>query len=192
MKLRQSGMPEETYWESLFDVPSILDKLQIDARLNDVVELGCGYGTFAIPVARQISGMLTTFDIEADMVERTRRRAEGAGLHNVVCELRDVLHDGFGKEAVSQDACLLFNILHGEAPVRLLSEATRILRPGGMALVIHWRHDPSTPRGPTMEIRPRAEQIVAWAEETGKLEPVGPPINLPPWHFGLRLRRIAE
>ncbi len=27
MKFRESGMPEETYWESLFDVPLILDRL---------------------------------------------------------------------------------------------------------------------------------------------------------------------
>ncbi|NQU11895.1 class I SAM-dependent methyltransferase, partial [bacterium] len=46
MKLRDSGMPEEAYWESLFDVPLILDRLGMDARLGDVVEFGCGYGTF--------------------------------------------------------------------------------------------------------------------------------------------------
>lgn len=42
MKLRESSMPEEAYWETLFDVPQILDRLEIDSRLKDVVELGCG------------------------------------------------------------------------------------------------------------------------------------------------------
>ena len=42
MRLRESGMPEEAYWETLFDVPLILDRLGIDARLKNVVELGCG------------------------------------------------------------------------------------------------------------------------------------------------------
>ena len=37
MKLRESGMPEEVYWETLFDVPLILDRLGIDALLKDVV-----------------------------------------------------------------------------------------------------------------------------------------------------------
>ena len=68
MKVRESGMPEEAYWESLFDVPLILDRLGIDARLRDVVEFGCGYGTFTIPVARRISGTLRTFDIDQAMV----------------------------------------------------------------------------------------------------------------------------
>jgi hypothetical protein len=31
MKIRDSGMPEEAYWESLFDVPLVLARLGIDA-----------------------------------------------------------------------------------------------------------------------------------------------------------------
>ena len=41
MKLRESGMPEESYWETLFDMELILDRLETDGRLSDVVELGC-------------------------------------------------------------------------------------------------------------------------------------------------------
>ncbi len=64
MKLRDSGMPAEAYWEMLFDVPLILDRLGIDAQLADVAELGCGYGTFTVPIAQRIAGTLTTCDIE--------------------------------------------------------------------------------------------------------------------------------
>ena len=192
MKLRESGMPEETYWESLFDVPMVIDRLGIDNTFRDVVELGCGYGTFTLGVASRIYGVLTTFDVDEAMVERTRFRAGLAGIRNIVCEKRDVFRDGFGMEAGSQNACLLFNILHGEEPVRLLAEAARVLRPGGMVLVIHWRHDPSTPRGPAMDIRPQPDQIYRWARQTPVLQPVGPPIDLPPWHFGLRLQRTTQ
>ena len=192
MKLRESGMPEETFWESLFDVPLILDRLGIDARLKDVVELGCGYGTFTIPGARRISGTLTTVDIDPAMIERTRRRAAAAGVRNVHCELCDVLADGLGVGPASQDACLLFNILHGEEPVRLLAEAARVVRPGGAVMVIHWRFDRATPRGPSMDIRPRPEQIVAWAGRTECLAATGPALDLPPWHYGLRFQRQAD
>ena len=192
MKLRESGMPEETFWESLFDVPLILDRLGIDARLKDVVELGCGYGTFTIPGARRISGKLTTVDIDPAMIARTRQRATAAGVRNVHCELCDVLADGLGVGPASQDACLLFNILHGEEPVRLLAEAARVVRPGGAVLVIHWRHDRATPRGPGMDIRPRPEQIVAWAGRTERLAATGPALDLPPWHYGLRFQRQAD
>jgi hypothetical protein len=40
--------------------------------------------------------------------------------------------------------------------------------------VIHWRYDAATPRGPSMEIRPRPEQIGKWADQTGLLEVEGP------------------
>lgn len=191
MKLRESGMPEESYWESLFDVRLILDRLGIDAKLHDVVELGCGYGTFTLPVARCIGGMIETFDIEPAMVERTRQRAEQSGLGNVRASVRDVLAEGFGGDPGTKDACLLFNILHGEEPERLLTHAVRSVRPGGLILVIHWRHDPATPRGPSLEIRPTPEQILDWARLTGRLRFVAPVLDLPPWHYGLRFVNIS-
>ncbi len=192
MKLRESGMPDEAYWETLFDVPLILHRLGIDFRLRNVVEFGCGYGTFTIPVARRISGLLTTFDLDQAMVERTRQRAAAAGAYNIVYVVQDVFANGFGGEAGSKDGCLLFNILHCEEPGRVLAEAGRVVRSGGQVLVIHWRYDPATPRGPNMEIRPRPDQIVGWAKETGVLEAEGDVIDLPPWHYGLRLQRVGS
>ncbi|MBE0544475.1 MAG: class I SAM-dependent methyltransferase [Verrucomicrobia bacterium] len=190
MKLRESGMPEEAYWETLFDVPLILDRLGINRQLRDVVELGCGYGTFTLPVAQRISGVLTTFDIESEMVERTRQRAAQAGVGNVLYVVGDVFTDGFG-ESASKDACLLFNILHCEQPMKLLAEAAQVVRPAGFVYVIHWRYDPATPRGPSTEIRPRPEQILDWAEEAGLLASPEGVLDLPPWHYGIRFQHVT-
>jgi SAM-dependent methyltransferase len=177
MKIRDSGMPAEQYWETLFDVPLILERLGIDESLNDVVELGCGYGTFTIPIARAIHGTLTTFDVDQEMIERTRHRA---GDLTIVCEERDVMESGFGLQA---DAALLFNILHGASPVKLLRHAA-VAAP--KVLVIHWKYG-ETPRGPNLDIRPRPEQIAIWAAEA-ELQ-AGPVIDLPPWHYGMVLQR---
>src|SRR6266581_7106682 len=116
MKVRDSGMPEEAYWETLFDMPLILDRLKIDGQFGDVVEFGCGYGTFTVPVAKLVSGTVTTFDIDEAMIERTRQRSAAARVYNVRYVVRDVFADGFGGEAGSKDVCLLFNILHCEEP----------------------------------------------------------------------------
>jgi SAM-dependent methyltransferase len=180
MKIRDSGMPDESYWETLFDVPLILDRLNI-ADFHDVAELGCGHGTFSIPIANAISGTFFTFDVDPAMLARTRERAKGLP---ILCEKRDVMQSGFG---VCADCVLLFNILHGERPVELLQHAANALNDGGQVLVIHWRYG-QTPRGPSLDIRPRPEQIIEWAKEA-ELEPVGGVIDLPPWHYGLRLRR---
>ncbi len=173
-------MPDEPYWESLFDIPLILKRLAI-GRFHDVAELGCGYGTFTVPIAKAIRGTVYTFDLEPEMLARTRARTAGL---RVICQQRDVVERGFG---VQVDVVLLFNILHCEQPVSLLDHATAALRPGGEVLVIHWRHG-TTPRGPNLAIRPRPEQIAEWATLAG-LEPAGEVLDLPPWHYGLRLRR---
>jgi SAM-dependent methyltransferase len=190
MKLRDSGMPDEAYWETLFDVPLILERLGIDSSLGDsvfgdVVELGCGYGTFSIPIARAIRGTLTTYDIDPAMVERTRQRAAELPTGKLICELRDVAAEGFGVTGV--DAALVFNLLHCNEPVALLDRAADAVRPGGLVLAIHWRHA-ETPRGPNLDIRPRPEQIAEWAEATGRLQREGEHVDLPPWHYGWRFR----
>jgi hypothetical protein len=41
MKIRDSGMPDEPYWESLFDVALMLSRLNV-SRFNNVAELGGG------------------------------------------------------------------------------------------------------------------------------------------------------
>lgn len=192
MKLRDSGMPEEQYWETLFDVPSVIDALGIDSRLRDVAEFGCGFGTFSIPVAQRISGRLLAFDIEPSMIARTRERATAASLSNVVLRECDVMEYGFGLPVESLDAVLLFNILHCESPDRLLRHASRVVRPGGHVLVIHWQYDPRTPRGPDLSIRPRPEQVSAWAQDTGELCAEEGMIDLPPWHYGLKFVRLRN
>lgn len=185
-------MPEEQYWETLFDVPLVLKAFGIDNRLRDVAEIGCGFGTFSIPIARQISGRLFAFDIDPNMIARTRERATAASLTNLVMHECDVMENGFGLLDGSVDAALLFNILHCESPERLLRHASQVVREGGQVLVIHWQHDSRTPRGPDLSIRPRPEHILAWALATGELEADGGLIKLPPWHYGLKLVRLLR
>jgi SAM-dependent methyltransferase len=185
MKLRDSGMPDEAYWETLFDVPLVLERLGIDESLGDVVELGCGYGTFSIPVARAILGTLHTFDIDHAMVGRTLERAAELPPGKIDCQFRDVITDGFGVTGV--DAALVFNLLHCDDPVALLTHAANAARVGGLVLAIHWRYG-ETPRGPSLDIRPRPEQLAAWAQDTGRLIVEGAAIDLPPWHYGWRFR----
>ncbi len=188
MQLRESGMPPQDYWETLFDVPSILDAFGFDAATHAVAELGCGYGTFTLPLAQRISGTVYTIDIDPAMVVTTERRAATAGLTNVRAAVRDVLAEGFGVAPGSCGAVLLFNILHAEEPAALLRAARKAVPSGGLVAVIHWRHDIATPRGPSLDIRPRPEQIEAWAVDAG-LVVDGTSFDLPPWHFGLKLRR---
>jgi SAM-dependent methyltransferase len=190
MKLRESGMPAQDYWETLFDVPAILDAFGFGPTTADVAELGCGYGTFTIPLAKRIAGRVIAIDFDPAMVATTQQRGMEAGLNNIHAMTRDVVADGFGVEPASCDAALLFNILHGEEPFSILSAACEAVRPGGTVAVIHWRSDIVTPRGPSAEIRPKAADILEWAEAVGGLAPAKAPFLLPPWHYGVSLRKM--
>ena len=190
MKLRESGMPPEDYWETLLDAEAILTRFRLDATTRDVAELGCGYGTFTLPLARRIGGRVHAIDIDGTMVERTIARAAQEGVRNIAAAQRDILTQGYGCPDESCDAGLLFNILHGESPVELLRETARVVRPGGMVAVIHWRTDISTPRGPSAEIRPPPEKIAEWATLAGDLRLSEGLFELPPYHFGLIFTRL--
>jgi SAM-dependent methyltransferase len=188
MKIRDSGMPDPQMWESFFEPSLVLHRLAFSSNTGDVADLGCGYGTFSIAAAQLTSGIVHAFDIDRDMITATDTKARSLGLSNVMAVVRDFVAEGTGLSELSVGYAMLFNVLHAEDAVGLLREAFRILRPQGALGVIHWVHDASTPRGPDLSIRPRPEQCSTWASQVGfVLE--GAPISLPPYHYGLVLRK---
>lgn len=193
MLIRESGMPAQAYWETLFDVPLILDAFGFTADSSavtgPVAELGCGYGTFTVPLAQRLSHPIHALDLDPAMVATARARARAAGLTHVHASVRDVLTDGFGLPHSSCAAVLLFNILHAEDPITLLSAARDLVHPGGQIAVIHWRSDLPTPRGPSLAIRPTPAQILTWAATAGGLTAPDTTLDLPPWHYGLKFLR---
>jgi ubiquinone/menaquinone biosynthesis C-methylase UbiE len=154
-----------------------------------VVEFGCGYGLFTVPAAKRISGTLYALDIDRRMVEATAVRVAEAGVTNVVTQERDFVAAGCGRPDASVGYAMLFNILHIEEPVALLREAHRTLAPGGRLGVIHWKHDPTTPRGPSMAIRPTQDQCRRWAEEAGLRFLRDEDLCCCSWHWGIVLER---
>lgn len=188
MKVHDSGMPEQVYWDSLFDIGTILKWMGCADRFETVVEVGCGYGTFTVPVAVATKGRLIGFDIEQHMLDIAQANTDTAGVNNVELKRRDVLADGTGLEADSVDRVMLFNLLHFPERHQLLVEVARILKPGGQVDVLHWRKDIPTPRGPQVDTRPDKSTILRAIEGTS-LAPKGDARVLPPYHWGLQLVR---
>ena len=191
MKGRESGMPDEDRWATFFDADAAIRRLiATDAILGDVVEFGCGYGTFTLPAARRTTGSVTALDIEDDLVTLVREKATDAGLANVRAARRDFVTAGTGLDDGSQSHAMIYNLLHIERPIDLLSEARQVLRPDGRLSVIHWRSDIATPRGPSLDIRPTPERCRAWMAEVGftAIRPVDLS-DCCPFHFGLVAER---
>jgi SAM-dependent methyltransferase len=182
MKTRESGMPGEGYWESFFQPEATLRMLGLSEGCHNVLEVGCGYGTFTIPAAKIVGGTVYALDIDPEMVARTIQRAHATGQANV----RSIQHDFLTEPPPVTDAdfAMLFNILHAEQSPCLLSRARAALRAGGLLGIIHWNHDPQTPRGPSMEIRPHPEDLRRLAVAAGFVIQT-PHVDLPPWHYGI-------
>ncbi len=190
MKIRDSGMPDKDMWGGFFSPKKTLETLGLDSSVHDAVEFGCGYGTFTIPAAWMINGLIYALDIEPDMISVTENEAKKHGLSNVRAILRDFIADGSGLPDESVDYVMLFNILHLEKPMVLLKEAKRILKAGGILSITHWNYDPSTPRGPSMDIRPKPEDCIKWAEQAGFVK--AERFNLKPYHYGIVMTKKGE
>jgi SAM-dependent methyltransferase len=191
MQTRESNMPEEDIWATFFRPDRALRRLGLTRHCRDVIEFGCGYGTFTIVAAQVVSGTVFACDIDPAMVATTGKRARQAGARNIVAYRDDFTRPDFPPPSDRVDYAMLFNILHAEHPQTLLGLAHRVLQPGGLLAIMHWNYDPSTPRGPSMDIRPRPEQCRDWAVQAGfTLLPSGI-VNLPPYHYGMTLRRLA-
>lgn len=187
MKGRESGMPEEGMWGGFFKPGTVLEVLGLDDRIQDVAEFGSGYGTFTIPAAQKVQGTVYAFDIEPEMINLTKTKAMNLGLKNVETVLHDFLMEKTDLQDESVDYVMLFNILHLENPQKLLHEAYRILRKEGKLGIIHWNYDPSTPRGPSMEIRVKPEECIRWAFASGFEQPEQH--DLRPYHYGIVMRK---
>lgn len=188
MKVRDSGMPSEDIWSDFFNVDLIFTELQISSDIRDLVEIGCGYGTFTIPAAKVIKGIVYSFDIESEMLQIVKQKLDKEDVHNVNLELRDVLTRKTGLANNSVDYVMLFNILHHDSPYDFFYEAFRILKPKGKVGILHWRSDILTPRGPDLSIRPKPEQILQWIDKS-EFRIEREPVIIEPYHYGIVLSK---
>jgi len=182
-RVRESGMPAIGVWEEFFRPDEVINAFDI-ASTHRVLELGSGYGTFTLPLARRCRHV-RTIDLDESLVQRLRndRRLEGLPVECVVGDFFDphIIH-GSG----ATDVVVLFNILHMERPVGLLRTAARLLNRGGFVAIIHWRNDIDTPRGPPLEIRPSATSCIEWCRRAGFDTVERVVLAGAPYHFGIR------
>lgn len=186
MKYRESGMPNEQLWDTFFNPQLILSQMDVDKSINNLIDIGCGYGTFLIPAASLVNGTVIGIDIESEMIEDCKKKVHEQNVKNIELICGDISTENvintLEKYKGAIDYISLFNILHCEQPLELLKNVYNAVDKNGKTGVIHWKYE-NTPRGPSMEIRPTPEAIIGWATKTGfSLEKY---IELPPYHFGL-------
>jgi ubiquinone/menaquinone biosynthesis C-methylase UbiE len=126
---------------------------------DTVVDVGCGPGFFIIPMARLVGprGRVVAVDIQPEMLEKTRRRAERAGVGDRV-RLHLAGEKSLGLD-VRADFALVFWMAHEvDDLVRLFRDILETLTPEGICLLVEPRaHVPAK----------RYEEIVAAAVAAG-------------------------
>lgn len=107
---------------------------------DTVLDIGCGPGFFTIPLARLVGGTghVVAVDIQSGMLDRTRRRAEKAGL---AARVRLVKADETGLHLEgAADLALVFWMAHEVKDLEKLFAGIRAaLKPDGRLLLVEPR-----------------------------------------------------
>ncbi|MCR4323333.1 MAG: class I SAM-dependent methyltransferase [Candidatus Azambacteria bacterium] len=127
----------------------------------EVADFGCGQGDFTIAAAKLIGpeGKVHAIDIQDSALSSTRSKARIDGVLNIDLVMGNVEVPGASKCAdISQDAVILSNLLfQTEKRAEILREASRVLKPGGIAIFVDWKKE--APLGPMRNLRMEKAEI---------------------------------
>jgi ubiquinone/menaquinone biosynthesis C-methylase UbiE len=162
---KKESMPCPSSLSWLVDLPirrrymrPVLDRVGLSPG-ETVLELGPGPGAFTIDAARRLGaeGKLIAVDIQPEMIDQVKERAQEAGLSNVETHVASAYE--LPVEDGSVDRAFLVTVLPEiPDPVRGLREVYRVLKPGGTFSTTEEFLDPDYPRRKT---------TTAWAEAAG-------------------------
>ena len=151
--VRTSPNPNQALWEK-GDFTRIAQGMresgeQLVASLGitpglEVLDLGCGNGTTALPSARLGANVLGV-DIARNLVDAGNRRAKDEGLTN--CRFEE--GDASNLEGVKDDSfdlvVTIFGAMFAPRPEDVAKEMIRVTRPGGRVIMGNW-----IPNDPTL------------------------------------------
>src|SRR5499427_6329852 len=102
-----------------------------------VLDLACGDGTTALPIAR-LGADVTGIDIARNLVEAGNKRAAAAGLTNLkfqegdACNLEGVADHSFDL------SISIFGAMFAPKPFDVAKEMVRVTKPGGRVVMGNW------------------------------------------------------
>lgn len=111
---------------------------QLNIKKDDeVLDLGCGDGTTAIPAAK-LGAKVMGVDIAENLVAAGNKRVKEEGLTNITflqgdaCDLHN-LHDNTFDKVVS-----IFGAMFAPKPIHVAKEMVRVTKPGGRIVMGNW------------------------------------------------------
>lgn len=162
------GLPERR-WDP--PVRPIYEALQVKPE-HLVVEYGAGDGHYCLPIAQEIedqsgSGIIFALENSGRLIETLDARAVAAHLDTKIRPMPlDEIPSGtipLADEGV--DRVFSVNGVHYlPDPFPIYKEMARVLKPGGVALIVDWQSDvvknhPDAPREPSLDFEKTAELL---------------------------------
>ena len=109
----------------------LIDSVIGQAENVRLLDLGCGTGRFAIPIAERLNYKVVGADYSADMISLAKSKPSNA---TVVWEIHDAQRLSFPD--ASFDAIFASHLLdHLDDPTIAIRECMRVLRPGGKLML---------------------------------------------------------
>jgi ubiquinone/menaquinone biosynthesis C-methylase UbiE len=143
---RADKMERETYWSrfandfeernyyvaGIENINAIIDKLRECAITGNVLELGCGNGTYSKVLSETAENVYAT-DFSDEMVEACKSRLKS--FENITVEKQNCFNLSYNDK--NFDAIVMINLLHViPNPEQAVKEAIRVLKPEGDLIVI--------------------------------------------------------
>ena len=120
----------------------LVQSLEIAPPLR-VLDLGCGDGTTAVPLA-QLGAEVIGVDIAGNLVEAGNKRAAEAGLDRLQFRRGDACDlEGVGDHAFDLTLSV-FGAMFAPQPYEVASEMVRVTKPGGRIVMGNWIPDDAT------------------------------------------------
>ncbi|MGZ4922287.1 MAG: class I SAM-dependent methyltransferase, partial [Halobacteriota archaeon] len=120
---------------------AILAKAGVQA--GDVfIDLGCGFGFFALPAAKIVGqeGLVCGIDIDSEALEQLRERASNAGLRNVHVKTAQAEEVSLCNRCA--DIAFIGIALHDfKDPLKVLKNAKTALKPNGRLVNVDWKKE---------------------------------------------------
>ena len=103
----------------------------------DVLDLGCGDGTTAIPAAK-LGAQVLGVDIARNLVEAGNNRAKQEGLTNITFQQGDACNLHELDDASFDLVVSIFGAMFAPRPFDVAKEMVRVTRPGGRIIMGNW------------------------------------------------------
>lgn len=104
-------------------------------RGEDILDIACGTGDFAIAIARKLRCRVTGVDISEGMLEQMRRKIAREGVPGVTAETGDCAAMRFS-DCKFDSVTVAFGVRNFEDRPQCLREILRVLKPGGRFVML--------------------------------------------------------